>query len=339
MNSVARMPANARAELFAETADRKGLADAIVEKDFWVCWVLKQLFSIDALSGRLLFKGGTSLSKIFHAINRFSEDIDLAVDYAALGFTGERDPRREDISKTRRAAILAGMMVECQRYIGSEFLPALQTRCREILGTGDAWSLEVSKQDPNVVQFRYPTASAKGLDYLNPQVVLELGTHAEFVPHDNFTIRSFVAEEFPNVVADGDVAVVALLAKRTFWEKATILHAEYHRPPEKPLPERYSRHYYDVAMMAQGLIRSEALPDTALLAQVVRHKETFYPSGWAHYELAVPGRLRLVPRAERLAALERDYRNMGVMIFGEPPAFQDILMTLTNLEQEIDQLV
>ncbi len=337
MNSIARMRANARAELFAETADRKGLADAIVEKDFWVCWVLKQLFSIESLSGRLLFKGGTSLSKIFHAINRFSEDIDLAVDYVALGFTGERDPRREDISKTRRNAILAGMMVECQRYIGGEFLDALNTRCQEILGADEAWSLEVSKQDPNVVQFRYPTASAKGLDYLNPQVVLELGTHAEFVPHDNFTLRSFAAEEFPNVVADADVAVVALLAKRTFWEKATILHTEYHRPPEKPLPDRYSRHYYDVAMMAQGPIRSEALSDTALLAQVVRHKETFYPSGWAHYELAVPGSLRLVPRAERLAALERDYRNMGVMIFGEPPAFDGIIGALAKLEQKINR--
>ena len=337
MNSIARMQANARAELFAETADHKGLADAIVEKDFWVCWVLKQLFSIESLSGRLLFKGGTSLSKIFHAINRFSEDIDLAVDYAALGFTGERDPRREDISKTKRNTILAGMMVECQRYIGGEFLGALNTRCQEILGTDEAWSLEVSKQDPNVVQFRYPTASAKGLDYLNPQVVLELGTHAEFVPHDNFTIRSFAAEEFPNVVGDGDVAVVALLAKRTFWEKATILHAEYYRPPEKPLPDRYSRHYYDVAMMAQGPIRSEALSDTALLAQVVRHKGTFYPSGWAHYELAVPGSFRLMPREERLTALERDYRNMGVMIFGEPPAFDSIMETLAALEREIDR--
>jgi hypothetical protein len=333
------MPANTRAELFAETADRKGLPDAIVEKDFWVCWVLKQLFSIESLSGRLLFKGGTSLSKIFHAINRFSEDIDLAVDYVALGFSGERDPRREDISKTRRNAILAGMMVECQRYIGGEFLDALNTRCREILGTDSAWGLDVSRQDPNVVQFHYPTASAKGLDYLNPQVVLELGTHAEFVPHDNFTIRSFAAEEFPNVVADGEVAVVALLAKRTFWEKATILHAEYHRPPEKPLPDRYSRHYYDVAMMAQAKIRAEALSDLDLLAQVVRHKETFYPSGWAHYELAHPGSLRLVPREERIAALERDYRNMDVMIFGEPPAFREILVTLTTLEQEIDQLV
>ena len=139
MNSIARMPANARAELFAETADRKVLPDAIVEKDFWVCWVLKQLFSIDALSGRLLFKGGTSLSKIFHAINRFSEDIDLAVDYVALGFTGERDPRREEISKTRRNAILAGMMVECQRYIGGEFLEALKARCENVLGKSDAW--------------------------------------------------------------------------------------------------------------------------------------------------------------------------------------------------------
>src|SRR5271167_2502950 len=116
------MPARGRADLFAETAARKALPEAIIEKDFWVCWMLKQLFSIDALSGRLLFKGGTSLSKVFHAINRFSEDIDLAVDYAALGFRGARDPRGQDLSKAKRTRILAEMMVECQRYIGAEFL-------------------------------------------------------------------------------------------------------------------------------------------------------------------------------------------------------------------------
>src|SRR5437588_8860162 len=132
------MPARERAELFAETAERKALAEAIIEKDFWVCWVLKQLFSIDAFNGRLLFKGGTSLSKIFHAINRFSEDIDLAVDYAALGFTGERDPRHEEISKTRRAAILTEMMAACQRYVGGEFLKALKARCEDLLGSGGA---------------------------------------------------------------------------------------------------------------------------------------------------------------------------------------------------------
>jgi hypothetical protein len=153
MNTIAQMPARRRAEVFSETADRKALSEAIIEKDFWVCWILKQLFSIEALSGRILFKGGTSLSKIFHAINRFSEDIDLAVDYVGLGFTGERDPRRKGISKTKRAGILAEMMIACQRYIGGEFLEILRTRCEQILGTAEPWSLEVSELDPNVIRF------------------------------------------------------------------------------------------------------------------------------------------------------------------------------------------
>ena len=151
MNRVARMPALERADIVAETAERKGLPEAIIEKDFWVCWMLKQLFSIEALSGRLLFKGGTSLSKIFHAINRFSEDIDLAVDYAALGFIGERDPRREEISNTRRASILTEMMAACQTYIGGEFLDALRKRCEDVLGASGGWRLGVGEQEPNVV--------------------------------------------------------------------------------------------------------------------------------------------------------------------------------------------
>jgi hypothetical protein len=330
------MATAARAEIFAETADRKVLAEAIIEKDFWVCWTLKQLFSIEALVGRLLFKGGTSLSKIFHAINRFSEDIDLAVDYAALGFTGERDPRQEGISRSKRTGILDEMMVECQRYIGGEFLQVLKARCEEVLGVGDNWSLQVDPQDPNTIRFRYPTNSSKALAYVNPQVVLELGTHAEFVPHANFIIKSFVAEEFPNLIPDGDVPVVALLAKRTFWEKVTILHAEFHRPADKALPDRYSRHYYDVAMLAQGPIRAEALADMPLLDQVVIHKQTFYPSAWAHYAAAYPGSLHLLPSPERVVALERDYRNMSVMLFGDAPAFEQVIETLAALEQEIN---
>ena len=338
MNEIAQMAADARAEIFAETAARKGLAEAIIEKDFWVCWTLQQLFSIPALEGRLLFKGGTSLSKVFHAINRFSEDIDLAVDYAALGFIGTRDPRQEGISRSKRTGILAEMMTECQRYIGGEFLQAVTSRFTEILGVGGTWSLEVDPHDPNTIRFRYPTASSKALAYVNPQVVLELGTHAEFVPHGDFTIRSFVFEEFPKLMQDGAVKVVALLAKRTFWEKVTILHAEFHRPADKALPDRYSRHYYDVAMLALGPIRADALADMALLDQVVTHKQTFYPSGWAHYAAAHPSTLRLLPAPERMVALERDYRSMGVMLFGEPPRFATIIETLGTLEAQINQV-
>lgn len=337
MNQIAQTSPAERAEIFTETADRKDLPEAIVEKDFWVCWILKQLFSIEDFSGRLLFKGGTSLSKIFHAINRFSEDIDLAVDYAALGFTDERDPRRHGISKTRRTNILAEMMVACQQYVAGSFLKALMVRCREVLGDPTTWSLDVSPQDPNVVQFHYPAAGVKSASYIAPQVVLELGTHAEFVPRDNFIIQTFISEEFPDLVPDKDIRVTALLGKRTFWEKVTILHAEYHRPPVKPLPERYSRHYYDVAMLAAGKIRTEALADMTLLAQVVRHKETFYPSAWARYNLAQPRTLRLLPPNARIAALERDYRSMGVMIFSEPPPFKNVMDSLASLEEEINR--
>jgi hypothetical protein len=336
VNKVARMTKRDRADLFAETAEKRGLSEAVVEKDFWVCWTLKQLFAIDALRDRLLFKGGTSLSKIYHAINRFSEDIDLAVDYVALGFKDDRDPRQEGLSKTKRAAILAEMMVACQQYIGNEFISVLRGHCEEILGSGEVWNLAVSEQDPNVVRFQYPSA-APTLDYIKPQVILELGTHAEFVPHDRFTVRAFAAEEFPAVFTEPDVAVTSLLAKRTFWEKATILHAEFYRPPAKALPDRYSRHYYDLAMLAQSPVRGEALADIALLDQVVRHKETFYPSGWARYDLARVGSLRLIPTEERRAALERDYRSMSVMIFGQPPPFGEITEVLTALEQEINQ--
>ncbi len=226
MDNVARFDSSRRGELFAETADRLRLSDTVVEKDFWVCWTLKQIFSIDALKSTLLFKGGTSLSKIFRAINRFSEDIDLAVDYTALGFVGARDPRQEGISRTKQIKILEEMLDACRLYIRSAFLPLLSKRFQEVLADRD-WALTISPNDPHIVQFRYPSSVANRLAYISPQVILELGTHAEFIPRDNFPIRSFAAEQFPQVFEEPEVFVTALLAKRTFWEKATILHAEY----------------------------------------------------------------------------------------------------------------
>jgi hypothetical protein len=171
MNRIAQMAAQARGEIFAETAARMGIADAIVEKDFWVCWMLQQLFSIESLKGRLLFKGGTSLSKVFHAINRFSEDIDLAVDYVALGFVDDRDPRREGMSRSRRNIILANMFTACQHYIAAEFLQLVRVRCEEILGTGEGWGIAIAEHDPNVVQFRYPPGVGAAFPYIQPQVI------------------------------------------------------------------------------------------------------------------------------------------------------------------------
>jgi hypothetical protein len=340
LNKVAQFDAGVRAELFAETASRLGLPDSLVEKDFWVCWMLDQLFSIPEFKGRLLFKGGTSLSKVFGVIERFSEDIDLAVDYTMLGFTGPASPHAASLSKTKQQALLQKMLEECRSYIKGEFVERLRERCREALGpeTTRGWKVGVDGENPDVVRFEYPRAVPRQLAYVAPQVVLELGTHAEFIPRGDFTIRSFAATEFPSVFSKIDVPVTSLLAKRTFWEKATILHAEYHRPADKPMPSRYSRHYFDVATMAQRPLKKEALDDLLLLAAVVRHKRVFYPAAWAKYELAAPGTFRLVPTDARIKALRQDYREMSVMIFGETPEFDSVLETLAALEAELNSM-
>jgi hypothetical protein len=167
---------------------------------------------------------------------------------------------------------------------------------------------------------------------------LELGTHAQFIPRGDFTIRSFAAMEFPHLFGNVNVAVTSLLAKRTFWEKATILHAEFHRPADKPMLMRHSRHYFDVATMAQGPVKKEAFDDLPLLAAVVRHKQIFYPAAWAQYPLASPGTFRMVPPEGRVKAIRQDYHEMRVMIFGEPPRFETVIETLIVLERELNSL-
>ena len=246
MDKVAKLSHSDRADLFNETAARMGLNPVIIEKDFWVCWILKQLFTIEVFSGRLVFKGGTSLSKCFNLIQRFSEDIDIAVDFEKLGFVGEKDPRHVKLSHTKRAVLLTEMLATCQNYIASEFAPILSTRIKDILRADD-WQLQINSNDPNIVEFEYPTSIEVKLDYIRPRVILELGTHAEPVPNDNYDITPFAAEHFPQLFTEPTCSVATVVARRTFWEKATILHAEYHRPQGKSMPLRYSRHYADVA--------------------------------------------------------------------------------------------
>ena len=150
-------------------------------------------------------------------------------------------------------------------------------------------------------------------------------------------MRPWLADFLPAGLAEMGCEVVALEVERSFWEKATILHAEYYRDPAKPLPQRYSRHYYDVALMAAGRIKQDALADRELLAQVVLHKTTFYSAAWARYDLAVRGSLHILPPEHRVRVLRQDYREMAVMIFGDAPSFVHVMKQLANLETEINR--
>ncbi len=335
MDGIARAARGERAELFRVAAAQMRLHPVNIEKDFWVCWLLKELFTSAEFDGWLVFKGGTSLSKCFNLIQRFSEDIDLAVDFGRLGFTAERDPRRSDLSRTKRQQLLDEMMVACRAHVAGSFLTTLRSRIASVLGSA-GWSLVVSSADPNSVEFAYPVAIDLTLDYVQPHVTLELGTHAEPIPHGLFTIQPFVAERFPAQFRKPSCSVKAVVARRTFWEKATILHAEYHRPADKRMPPRYSRHYADVAMMARCAVKAEALGDFALLASVVTHKDRFYPAAWARYQEAIRGTFRLVPQRERVGELRSDYQAMRTMFFATSPSLDDVLQQLAQLEREIN---
>ncbi len=228
-------------------------------------------------------------------------------------------------------------MADCQQYIAGVFLNTVAARVQQILGPS-GWSLEVSVEDPNAVEFEYPTAVGKRLAFIKPQVVLELGTHAEPIPREVYAIQPFAAEHFPRVFEEPTCSVTTVVARRTFWEKATILHAEYYRPLDKPLLSGYSRHYADVASMAKTKVKEEAFDDLALLRSVVIHKDRFYHCGWARYLGARAGSFRLLPRQERLADLRRDHQGTKLMFFEDAPLFEDVLAELERLEQEINQL-
>jgi hypothetical protein len=334
MDRIASAPAAQRNELFAETAIRMGIAPGLVEKDFWVCWTLRHLFSIPEFAPHILFKGGTTLSKVFGVIQRFSEDIDLAVDYTMLGFTGDRSPMAE-MSNTKRTKLLDEMLESCRRYIASDFLTILKGRMTTVLPSADEWDLSVDVADAHIVNFRYPRATETP-GYLRAEVRLEMGTHAEFIPNDRYVIRSYAADHFPAAFADAGCPVQAIKIERTFWEKATILHQEHFRRGEHGEPARYSRHYYDTHMIAK---REEflqtALALSSLLRRVVEHKKRFYPRKWARYDLATPATLSLLPSQEWSEFLRRDYENMQIMLFGPAPAFDEILDGLRALERKI----
>ncbi|TFE92851.1 hypothetical protein B5M44_25765, partial [Shinella sumterensis] len=237
MDRVALLPADDRAALFGETGALRGVANTIIEKDFWVCWTLKRLFRLQKQdAATLVFKGGTSLSKAFGAIRRFSEDIDLSFDRAELGYTGDRDPEKQGISKKQVNKLIEALVSDVERHIAEKLLPALRSAIVEQLGepSEGQWSLEIDANDAQTVNFHYPPALSnseyEGMAYITPRVKLELGARGDPWPTEQKIIHPYAAEDFPDFFKDPECTVTVLSAQRTFWEKATALHAEAHRP-------------------------------------------------------------------------------------------------------------
>jgi Nucleotidyl transferase AbiEii toxin, Type IV TA system len=341
VDDVARLPATDRTALFNETGTARGLANAIIEKDFWACWTLKRLFDLkkDDVPA-LVFKGGTSLSKAYGAIRRFSEDIDLSFDRSALGYKEDHDPQKA--SKQKAKALIDSLEADVQNHIATVLLPRLKDAITAQLGPPEKarWTLSIDDKDPQSLIFRYPpcldAGDYAGLDYISPSVKLECGARGDPWPMEQRAIQPYAAEEYPEFFEAPSVSVDVLALRRTFWEKATALHAEYHRPGSTP--KYFSRHYYDLAMMADHRDGKAAIKDLGLLRAVAEHKSVFFRSAWAHYDTACPGTLRLRPNPDSIPDLRGDYRDMQPMMFDDPaPTFDDVMNRLESLEREINK--
>jgi len=334
MDAFAREKPEIRAEAFHEAAARMNVQPAIIEKDFWVCWTLKRVFSLDDSIPGLIFKGGTSLSKAYGAIRRFSEDIDLSLDRYDLGFTGERDPVTP-LSGNKRKALLEELEAAAVAAVAGSVKDALAAAVATALGADIDIAID---DDPQTLLFAYPRSLGADdqLAYLRSAVRLEFGARSDHLPSEQKAIKPYLHAEFPDLFADPSVTVKTLAAERTFWEKATILHMLFHKAEDKPLGDRMSRHYYDLVQLARSEIKDKALGNLDLLGAVADHKAVFFKSAWANYEEARPPTLKLAPGPELEKALRTDYARMGEMLFDDPEPIDDLLEALKKLEAEIN---
>ena len=284
-----------------------------------------------------LFKGGTSLSKVYKVIERFSEDVDIVLDRHALGFTGDQDP--PNIAGTnKRNRKLDELASKCSETVQGTILDELQQSFRSVLGeTGWKISEDPADADRQSLLFAYPLgleADLYGLGtYIRPVVRLEFGCRGDVWPSEQQSIQPYIADALPGLLARPTTEVHVLRPERTFWEKATLLHAVFH---SGKMPPRLSRHHYDLSRLYRHEYGQLAITDVGLLASVVEHKKVFFREAAARYDLARPGSLRVCPPDSHVAQIRSDYRDMREMFFGETPPFDHVIADLKELEDRVN---
>ncbi|WP_370777400.1 nucleotidyl transferase AbiEii/AbiGii toxin family protein [Holdemania massiliensis] len=280
----------------------------------------------------IIFKGGTSLSKVYKLIERFSEDIDLALDWKVMGY-GSLEPY-EDRSNTKQLKFNDKLNDDTKVFLRGVFLPTLQKDFKEILKDRN-YRFYIDETDEQTICFDYPK------NHQNSSVLqvirLEIGSLAEPIPASKRRIQTYIEEVYSNVFNE-NIEVVAVDSLRTFYEKITILHREANRVNGN-YPTRYSRHFYDVYKMLLTDIKEKSFENLNLLKSVIDFKKKFYASNWAKYDDIMAGNLKLIPAADGLEIFSKDYDSMKNMLFGEKISFDKIVSVIKEYEVELNRVI
>lgn len=330
MNNYFYLSTEDKQLVLRQASARLGLPPQAIEKDLWVTTILQIVFTLP-FSDKLIFKGGTSLSKVWCQIERFSEDIDLAVDRSLFGMEG--DLTKKQIKKLRKMSSL---------FVSEEFCPALQ-RGIEQYGQSALCSIEPQPDgegdntypEPRKIFVKYQSVCADPIEYLSSVVMLEIGARSLLEPNTQTNIRSMVEEQFPTIQTTlVDSLVATALASKTFLEKAFLLHELFSVEGRGQTAERKSRHLYDLSRMMDKDFAIDAINDDELWESIRHHREIFTSVRDVDYAPDVRKRIILVPRLDIQAAWEKDYKSMcSSMIFGEKPTFKELLERMALLEK------
>jgi hypothetical protein len=344
-NTFLSAAAEDRRDAFLGAGQRLGTPEQNIEKDFWVTWTLDALFnSAEAGKPGLLFKGGTSLSKAFGLISRFSEDIDITIFRDDLG-EGASVEELEELSSRQRRKRLDAIKAAAQGYVKDGMRKQVARRLSEALDAAGldpkAGRVEFDPEDPDQQSLLiwYPKVTAADDGYNRPAVKIESGAKSALDPNRPTLIRPYVADDLAEL--DLSVAnITTVVAERTFWDKAVILHGLRQwferRGGLRGGGQRISRHYYDLYRLLDSDVGRKAAQDLDLAIDCVRHARMFFNSADLNLAAAAPGSFTLSPNRDMAVALARDYTAMSGMIFGKAPAFGDILRRIAEFEARVN---
>ncbi|MFK7808179.1 MAG: nucleotidyl transferase AbiEii/AbiGii toxin family protein [Saprospiraceae bacterium] len=316
--------------IFTTTGEKEGLPAYAIEKDWWVVQTIRIIFQME-VGKQLLFKGGTSLSKAWGLINRFSEDIDLALNREFLGFkTGL-------ISKTQVRKLRTASF----EYITNAFYEDLKAAFEEAgfdNVTFDYENLGDGDQDPVSILVQYP-ALIDHPEYIKPRVKVEIGSRSLKDPYSDRSFKSIVSNQFSDkAYADTEITIPCINPERTYLEKLFLLHEEFQKPEEKIRVDRLSRHLYDLYKISQSEYKKTA-QDPALISDIIEHRERFNGMKGVDYKTHYPPNLNPIPPAKYIDAWKADYKKMqNEMIPGESPTFEELIAKVKDDVSEFNDL-
>lgn len=312
------------------------LPAAVIEKDFWVCWTLKLLNEIPELKGNITFKGGTSLSKAWGLIERFSEDIDIAINRKVFGQAPPHGAE-DAASNSQRKIRLEDLEKKCADFIKEILIPKLREKIGAYLSPDEFTLRPVQKGNEVNIEFEYPGTLKNELGGLLPVVLIELVPRADEIPNQERKITPIVFEVFSDLLGEGSFHIATLNPERTFLEKLLFIHETlegFNRGSE-----RKSRHYYDLFKLYHAGVFDRIKMDKALLEAVVTHRQTFFRYNTLDYAGILSRGVHTVPAKENWADWRSDYIRTAVMIYNRTPTFDALMDFAQKLELEFNAWV